>query len=135
MNAIYIHFVKLSTFVSGVPIVCSCAHTHIFNSTGPNCFKLHAVDIGHKMSKIYDGDEKNLRVSLQDVCCRGTARVVYGIFSQFAGNLMVLAHVKPKQPSNLWKIGRTIEMMISSGSDTAHTHGPLCNLYEILHLD
>ena len=57
-NIIYNHFVKSSTFVSGVPIVRYCAHTHIFNSTGTNLFKLHAVDIGPKMSKIYDGDEQ-----------------------------------------------------------------------------
>ena len=34
----------------------------IFNSTGPNCFKLQAADIGPKMSKIYDGDEKTSKV-------------------------------------------------------------------------
>ena len=55
---IYNNFVKSSTFVSGVPIVRNCAHTHIFNSTGPNLFKLQAVDKGPKMSKTYDGDEK-----------------------------------------------------------------------------
>ena len=56
---IYNHFVKSSTFVSGIPIVRNCAHTHTFSSTVPNFFKLQAVDIGPKMSKIYDGDEKS----------------------------------------------------------------------------
>ena len=34
----------------------NCAHTHKFIFTGP--INLWAVDIGPKMSKIYDGDEK-----------------------------------------------------------------------------
>ena len=47
INTIYIyiynHFVKSSTFVSGVPIVCNCAHLHIFSSTGPNFFNFRQL--------------------------------------------------------------------------------------------
>ena len=55
---IYNHFVKSYTFVFGVPMVRNCAHTHIVSSTGLNLFKLQEVDIGSKISKMYDGDEK-----------------------------------------------------------------------------
>ena len=52
---IYNPFVKLSIFISGVPNVHNCTHTHIFNSTGSNYIKLQAVDIGSKLVKYMIG--------------------------------------------------------------------------------